>query len=102
MPIPAVVQDAINQIISATEDVSPELRQPMADELQEQFEVLLQRAIRKQLTAAQAITFNQLIDEQADATSIQQFLDEHLIDKDINGYISQAAEQLKQLYLGKL
>jgi putative cell wall-binding protein len=99
MLLPDSVQQIIEHIINATEDVTPQLRQPMADELHEQFEALMAQTIIKNLPQDRANAFKQLLDQdQATVEQVRQFLDSNISDMD--AIINQAADRLNQLYLG--
>lgn len=98
MPLPEQVEQTIQQIIDLAAKDEPELREPMHDELAEQFEALLAEEILYILDDDRAEAFQHLIaQEQPDAQAIQQFL----IDNRINTthITNLALNKLKEQYM---
>ena len=94
MPSPAALAQVIRAIIDATPDITPEIRQPLEDELLEQYEELLIQVIRESLSQAQLTQFEQLLTKSTDPAQMQQFLiDCHL---NPNLLTTEATNRLRQ------
>jgi hypothetical protein len=99
MALPDKVHQVIEQIINLTEGVTPDMRQPLYDELREQFEALLTQTILMHLDDQQTQQFNELLKHQPAPipSQIQSFLDQ--VFPSIDPIFNQAVTMLKQQYL---
>lgn len=98
MLLPPSAQQTIDQIIAATDDVTPELSLVMQRELTAQLEALVFEQIEASLTAQNKHEFNQLISQDSpDPQAVNNFISQNVSNFDQILQIS--VSQLSKLYL---